>query len=77
MRFPIALLTVLACALAGVSSARCQISDDIVKIGVLNDQSGLYDDLGGPGSVVAAPMAVEVPQIGVRSLLMEALGLPQ
>jgi branched-chain amino acid transport system substrate-binding protein len=51
--------SVLACALAGVSSARCQISDDIVKIGVLNDQSGLYADLGGPGSVVAAHMAVE------------------
>ena len=30
-----------------------------VKIGVLNDQSGLYTDLGGPGSVVAAKMAAE------------------
>ncbi|GAN77027.1 ABC transporter substrate-binding protein [Acidisphaera rubrifaciens] len=29
-----------------------------VRIGVLNDQSGLYADLGGPGSVVAAHMAV-------------------
>lgn len=29
-----------------------------VRIGVLNDQSGLYADLGGPGSVVAARMAV-------------------
>ena len=59
MRFPIALLTTLACSLGGVSSARCQVSDDIVKIGVLNDQSGLYADLGGPGSVIAARMAVE------------------
>src|SRR5579863_5795773 len=39
--------------------ARAQISDDVVKIGVLNDQSGLYADLGGPGSVVAARMAAE------------------
>jgi branched-chain amino acid transport system substrate-binding protein len=39
--------------------AYAQISDDVVKIGVLNDQSGLYADLGGPGSVVAAQMAVE------------------
>jgi branched-chain amino acid transport system substrate-binding protein len=31
----------------------------VVKIGVLNDQSGLYADLAGPGSVVAARMAVE------------------
>ena len=30
-----------------------------VKIGVLNDQSGLYTDLGGPGSVTAAKMAAE------------------
>ncbi len=30
-----------------------------MKIGVLNDQSGLYADLGGQGSVVAAKMAVE------------------
>ena len=43
----------------GAPAARAQISDDVVKIGVLNDQSGLYADLGGPGSVVAARMAVE------------------
>ena len=43
----------------GVPVVRAQISDDVVKIGVLNDQSGLYADLGGPGSVVAARMAVE------------------
>lgn len=30
-----------------------------IRIGVLNDQSGLYADLGGPGSVIAARMAVE------------------
>jgi len=46
--------------LAGFSpAARAQISDDIVRIGVLNDQTGLYADLAGPGSVVAAKMAVE------------------
>ena len=32
----------------------------VVKIGILNDQSGLYADLGGQGSVVAAKMAAEV-----------------
>ena len=30
-----------------------------LRIGVLNDQSGMYSDLSGPGSVVAANMAVE------------------
>src|ERR1700735_4871642 len=33
--------------------------DKTVKIGSLSDQSGLYADLGGPGSTVAAQMAVE------------------
>ncbi len=49
-------LTVM-CGSAPVAHA--QISNDVVRIGVLNDQSGLYADLGGPGSVVAARMAVE------------------
>ncbi|WP_026987966.1 ABC transporter substrate-binding protein [Fodinicurvata fenggangensis] len=39
--------------------AQAEISDDVLKIGVLNDQSGLYTDLAGPGSVEAARMAVE------------------
>jgi branched-chain amino acid transport system substrate-binding protein len=46
-------------AFLGAPAAHAQISDDVVRIGVLNDQSGLYADLGGPGSVVAAQMAVE------------------
>jgi branched-chain amino acid transport system substrate-binding protein len=33
--------------------------DKTVKIGVLSDQSSLYADIGGPGSVLAAQMAVE------------------
>jgi branched-chain amino acid transport system substrate-binding protein len=56
VRFPIALA---AAAIVGVASAHAQVSDDVVKIGVLNDQSGLYADLGGPGSVAAARMAIE------------------
>jgi branched-chain amino acid transport system substrate-binding protein len=44
---------------AGGGAASAQVSDDVVRIGVLNDQSGLYADLGGPGSVVAARMAAE------------------
>ncbi|MBB3950089.1 branched-chain amino acid transport system substrate-binding protein [Aureimonas jatrophae] len=35
------------------------MSDDIVKIGILNDQSGVYADFGGRWSVEAAKMAVE------------------
>ena len=52
--------TLLACMLAATGlNAHAQISDGIVKIGVLNDMSGLYADITGPGSVVAAKMAVE------------------
>lgn len=35
------------------------ISGDVVKIGVMNDQSGPYADNGGPGTVEAAKMAIE------------------
>ena len=41
------------------SSAAAQMTDNVVKIGVLNDQSGLYADLSGQGSVLAAKLAVE------------------
>jgi branched-chain amino acid transport system substrate-binding protein len=44
----------LSTVLAG--AAQAQVS---VKLGVLNDMSGLYADISGPGSVVAAKMAVE------------------
>ena len=49
----------LATMAALPGAANAQISGDVVKIGVMNDMSGLYADLGGPGSVVAAQMAVE------------------
>jgi len=49
---------VTASAALSILAAQAQISDDIVKIGVLNDMSGLYADLGGQGSVEAARMAI-------------------
>jgi branched-chain amino acid transport system substrate-binding protein len=39
--------------------AAAQISDDVVKLGVLSDMSSLYSDATGKGSLVAAQMAVE------------------
>ncbi len=54
------LCTLLAgMGLATAGLAQAQISGNVVKIGVMNDMSGLYADIGGPGSVVAAKMAVE------------------
>src|SRR5271155_2263627 len=38
--------------------ASAEMSGDVVKIGVLSDMSGLYADIGGPGSVEAARMAI-------------------
>jgi branched-chain amino acid transport system substrate-binding protein len=39
-------------------SAQAQISDDVVKIGVLTDMSSLYADATGKGSLAAVQMAV-------------------
>jgi branched-chain amino acid transport system substrate-binding protein len=41
----------------GVGAASAQISDNVVKIGVLTDLGGIYADLAGKGSVEAARMA--------------------
>ena len=49
---------VTASAALSILAAQAQISDDVVKIGVMNDMSGLYADLGGQGSVEAARMAI-------------------
>lgn len=48
-----------AVALAAGTTAEAAFSDGKIKIGVLNDQSGLYADLGGQGSVLAARLAIE------------------
>ncbi|MET4702013.1 branched-chain amino acid transport system substrate-binding protein [Constrictibacter sp. MBR-5] len=48
-----------AALMASALPAAADVSGDVVRIGVLNDQSGLYADNTGPGSVIAARMAVE------------------
>lgn len=50
----------LAAALGvGASAAQAEISDAVVRIGVLNDISGVFQDTNGPGSIEAARMAAE------------------
>ena len=52
--------TLAACALGALAwSAQAQVSDDVVKIGVLGDQSGMMADLSGKYGVEAVKMAVE------------------
>ncbi len=53
------LVTTLAMLLAGSTAAFADASDGKVKIGILNDQSGVYADFGGKFSFEAALMAVE------------------
>jgi branched-chain amino acid transport system substrate-binding protein len=55
----IAVLAALAAALLASSGASAQISDDVVKIGVLTDMNGPASTPTGQGSVTAAQMAVD------------------
>jgi branched-chain amino acid transport system substrate-binding protein len=48
-----------AATLLLATPSHAQMTDNLVKIGVLSDMSSLYTDLSGQGSVVAAQMAVE------------------
>ena len=49
----------LACAGALAQGGAGTISDDVVRIGVMADQTGPYSGNGGPGSTLAVKMAVE------------------
>ncbi|KAB0267385.1 ABC transporter substrate-binding protein [Microvirga brassicacearum] len=53
------LLFVLSCSVLAQSAYAQQASDGVVKIGILNDQSGVYADFGGKWSAEAARMAVQ------------------
>ena len=51
-----AITGLLLAASLGMSGVQAQ---ERVKIGILGDQSGVYADAGGPGSVVAAQIAID------------------
>src|SRR3954465_12105877 len=52
-------ITVAVTLALGAMAAQAQVSDGVIKIGVMSDMSSLYSDIGGPGSVAAARLAVE------------------
>ncbi|RTM13062.1 MAG: ABC transporter substrate-binding protein [Bradyrhizobiaceae bacterium] len=56
----------LGTALAVTATGGALAQDKTVKIGVLTDNSGLYADLGGPGSTLAAQMAIEDSKIATK-----------
>ncbi|MBP2149983.1 ABC transporter substrate-binding protein [Xanthobacter flavus] len=55
-----AALAPMALVAASLAAAQTpKISDDVVKIGLIEDMSGVYADITGMGAVTAAKMAVE------------------
>jgi branched-chain amino acid transport system substrate-binding protein len=64
-----AMIVLLACFAGGTANA--QISDSVVRIGVLNDISGLFQDTNGMGSVEAARMAAEDFAGGGKNIKVE------
>lgn len=49
----------VAAAVCGLMAGTARAEDVAVKLGVLNDMSGVYADISGPGSIVAAQMAAD------------------
>ena len=67
MKMKIALAAIIAAGSAGSAFAQ----SGPIRIGVLNDQSGLYAEFGGIGSVTATKMAIE--DFGGNSFRIESL----
>jgi branched-chain amino acid transport system substrate-binding protein len=51
-------LTLVLCGSVAIAQ-ESKVPSGAIRIGVLNDQSGVYSGMGGLGSVVAAKMAIE------------------
>ncbi|HMM07724.1 MAG TPA: ABC transporter substrate-binding protein [Paracoccus solventivorans] len=62
-----------AVLLATTALAHAEISDGVVRIGVLTDMSGPYSDFSGPTSVEAARLAVEEFNGGANGLKVEII----
>jgi branched-chain amino acid transport system substrate-binding protein len=63
---------IIALACAGLA-APAFAQDKTIKIGVLNDMSSLYADIGGPNSVLAVKMAVEDSGLTKRGWKVDVL----
>jgi branched-chain amino acid transport system substrate-binding protein len=62
----------IACAGLGLATPALA-QDKTAKIGVLNDMSSLYADIGGPNSVVAVKMAVEDSGLAAKGWKIDVL----
>jgi len=72
-RFKRTMIGLGVAAALSLSTAQAQVSDGIIKIGVLSDMSSLYTDLAGAGSVVAVKLAVEDSGIEKRGYKVEVV----
>ena len=52
-------LALTAALAAAFAPASAQVSDNVVRIGVLTDLSGAYSDIAGKGTIVATQMAID------------------
>src|SRR5262247_3389824 len=66
-------ITALALTLSCATS-QAQYTDGTIRIGVMNDMSGVYSDITGAGSVVAARMAVEDFGAAAKGMKVEIVG---
>lgn len=57
--FALVCSTALAALPASIATAQDKVSDGVVRIGLIEDMSGVYADITGMGAVTAARMAVE------------------
>ena len=72
MRHSRALLA--AAAIGALLTGAAKAEDTTVKLGVLNDMSGVYADISGPGSVVAAQMAADDFMAKNKGFKVEVVG---
>ena len=72
MQFQRKLLAAAVMALSA-GAVHAQISGNVIKIGVLNDQSSLYADLGGQGSVNAVKLAIADFKAKEKGLTVEVI----
>jgi branched-chain amino acid transport system substrate-binding protein len=63
----------LALSFASLTGAHAEISDNVVKVGVLNDISGIFQDTNGMGSVEAARMAADDFAGGGKGIKVEVI----
>lgn len=68
-----ATLVAASIAALGMTGAKAQVSDNVIKIGVLTDMSSLYTDLSGRGSELAARMAVEDFEAAKKGMKVEII----